>query len=44
MMLEKTLLTQRISDYPLICFGKTRIPGINDEEMFDETDVSEFRQ
>lgn len=30
-----------MSDYPTITQGKTRIPGINDGEEFELTDVSE---
>lgn len=29
-----------MSDYPSITQGKTRIPGINDGDDFEETDVS----
>lgn len=29
-----------MSDYPTITHGKTRIPGINDGEEFEETNVS----
>ncbi|KAG5675241.1 hypothetical protein PVAND_005159 [Polypedilum vanderplanki] len=36
--LEKTLLSSRMSDYPTITQGKTRIPGINDGEEFEITD------
>lgn len=32
-----------MSDYPTITQGKTRIPGINDGEEFEETDVSSLR-
>jgi myosin heavy subunit len=35
-----TLLSARMSDYPTITHGKTRIPGINDGEEFEETNVS----
>jgi hypothetical protein len=38
--LEMTLLSARMSDYPTITQGKTRIPGINDGEEFEITDVS----
>lgn len=38
--LEMTLLSSRMSDYPTITQGKTRIPGINDGEDFELTDVS----
>lgn len=34
------LLSSRMSDYPTITQGKTRIPGINDGEEFEITDVS----
>lgn len=34
------MLSNRISDYPLISQGKTRIPGVNDGEDFDLTVVS----
>lgn len=37
---EMALLTNRVGDYPNICFGKTRIPGINDGEEMELTDVS----
>lgn len=37
---EITMLSNRISDYPLISQGKTRIPGINDAEECDLTIVS----
>lgn len=37
---EKTLLSSRTVDYPTITQGKTRIPGINDGEEFEITDVS----
>lgn len=39
--LEMTILSSRMSDYPTITQGKTRIPGINDGEEFEETDVSQ---
>ena len=35
-----TFLTPHIGDYPGICQGKTRIPGVNDGEEFELTDVS----
>lgn len=35
-----TMLSARMSDYPTITHGKTRIPGINDGEEFEETNVS----
>lgn len=38
--LEMTLLSSRMSDYPTITQGKTRIPGVNDSEEFEETNVS----
>lgn len=38
--LEMTLLSSRMSEYPTITQGKTRIPGINDGEEFEQTDVS----
>lgn len=38
--LDITMLSSRMSDYPTITQGKTRIPGINDGEEFEETDVS----
>jgi len=38
--IENLLLTSRISDYPIISQGKTRIPGVNDGDQFAETDVS----
>lgn len=34
------MLTSRVSDYPTISNGKTRIPGVNDGEEFELTDVS----
>ncbi|EAA43613.3 AGAP010147-PA [Anopheles gambiae str. PEST] len=37
---ELTLLSSRISDYPTITQGKTRIPGVNDAEEFEQLDVS----
>lgn len=37
---EMTLLSARMSDYPTITQGKTRIPGINDGEEFENTNVS----
>ena len=40
LFIEVTLLSNRISDYPLISQGKTRIHGINDGLEFDATDVS----
>jgi len=36
-----TLLSNRIADYYYISQGKTRIPGVNDGEEFQITDVSE---
>lgn len=33
-------LTSRISDYPIICQGKTRIPGVNDGEELELLHVS----
>jgi len=39
-VVEFCILTSRISDYPLISQGKTRIPGVNDGEDFELTDVS----
>lgn len=38
--LDITMLSARISDYPTITQGKTRIPGINDGEEFEYVDVS----
>uniref|UniRef100_A0A2S2PBL2 Uncharacterized protein n=1 Tax=Schizaphis graminum TaxID=13262 RepID=A0A2S2PBL2_SCHGA len=35
-----TYLSNRISDYYYISQGKTRIPGVNDGEEFQITDVS----
>ena len=35
-----TMLSARMCDYPTITQGKTRIPGINDGEDFEMTDVS----
>lgn len=35
-----TFLSTRMSDYPTITHGKTRIPGINDGEEFEVTHVS----
>jgi myosin heavy subunit len=40
-LIEMTLLSSRMSDYPSITQGKTRIPGINDGEEFELTDVSQ---
>lgn len=37
--LEMCLLSGRVSDYPYICYGKTRIPGTNDAFEFEITDV-----
>lgn len=37
---EMTFLSNRISDYYYISQGKTRIPGVNDGEEFQITDVS----
>lgn len=34
------MLSNRVSDYPLISQGTTRIPGVNDGEEFDLTVVS----
>lgn len=34
-------LGTHISDYPNICNGKTRIPGVNDGEEFELVDVSD---
>lgn len=34
------MLSNRMSDYPLISQGKTRIPGVNDAEEFELTVVS----
>lgn len=34
------MLTTRVSDYPLISQGTTRIPGVNDSEEFELTVVS----
>lgn len=38
--IEVCLLGSRISDYPTISNGKTRIPGVNDGDEFEITDVS----
>lgn len=38
--IDKTYLTTRMSDYPTISQGKTRVPGVNDGEEFELTDVS----
>ncbi|XP_058126016.1 myosin heavy chain, muscle isoform X2 [Anopheles ziemanni] len=35
---ELTMLSSRISDYPTITQGKTRIPGVNDAEEFEQLD------
>lgn len=35
-----TFLSNRIADYHYISQGKTRIPGVNDGEEFQVTDVS----
>lgn len=37
---EMTMLSNRIGDYWYISQGKTRIPGVNDGEAMEETDVS----
>lgn len=37
---EVTMLGNRISDYPIVSQGKTRIPGVNDAAQFDVTVVS----
>lgn len=34
------MLSSRISDYPTITQGKTRIPGVNDAEELEILDVS----
>lgn len=34
------MLSTRISDYPTITQGKTRIPGVNDAEELETLDVS----
>lgn len=39
--LEVCLLRTHISDYPNICNGKTRIPGVNDGEEFELVHVSD---
>lgn len=39
-VVEFCILTSRISDYPLISQGKTRISGVNDGDDFELTDVS----
>lgn len=36
-----TFLSNRISDYIYVSQGKTRIPGVNDGEEFQITDVSD---
>lgn len=36
---ENCLLHGRVSDYPYICCGKTRIPGTNDAFEFEYTEV-----
>lgn len=36
---DATLLGDRIVDYPTISQGKTRIPGVNDAEEFEITNV-----
>jgi len=36
-----TFLSNRISDYYYISQGKTRIPGVNDGEQLQITDVSD---
>lgn len=35
-----TMLSNRMADYPFINQGKTRIPGVNDCENMEITDVS----
>lgn len=37
---EICYLTNRVSDYPYISQGKTRIPGVNDSADGEITDVS----
>lgn len=37
---EMTMISDRVSDYPGISQGKTRIPGVNDTEEFLLTNVS----
>lgn len=39
-VVELCLLNSRISDYPYICQGKTRISGVNDSFEAEITDVS----
>jgi hypothetical protein len=39
-----TLLSNRIGDYFYISQGKTRIPGVNDAEDMEDTDVSPKEQ
>lgn len=43
-VVEKCLLSNRVSDYPFISQGKTRIPGVNDNLDGEETDVSKLKQ
>jgi len=38
--IEMAMLSSRMSDYPSITQGKTRIPGVNDGEEFEITNVS----
>lgn len=35
-----SLLSSRVSDYPFVSQGKTRIPGVNDSSEAAVTDVS----
>lgn len=41
-VVEMCLLSNRISDYPYVCQGKTRIPGVNDSTDGEVTDVREI--
>lgn len=41
MCLEMTMLSNRMIDYSFINQGKTRIPGVNDFEDMEATDVSD---
>lgn len=39
LFVEMCLLSNRVSDYPYVCHGKTRIPGVNDSIEAELTDV-----
>ena len=41
---ERLLLSKPVSQYRFVNQGKTVIPGVDDGDMFAETDVSPFQQ